>query len=288
MLSDTARKNGWQLAEYAGEARPDGMHRLLSSAVWDADGVRDDLCAYALEHLGQESAILAIDETSFLKQGHHSAGVGWQYCGTSGRVENCQVGGFLSYVTVRGHTLIDRELYLPLDWCEDRDRSRAAGIPDAVRFQTKPQLAQRMLERIERAQIPVSWVVTDSVYGGNLDLRTWLETHHYPYALAVACSEPVGVQTPLGRRREEAALVEAFFPRLAWQRLSMGDGTKGPRLFDWALIPMLQKSARRWMSLVAHPPQSRRAPREAVLLGLCSPWNHALPDGESDWSQMAY
>src|SRR5450755_429616 len=181
LLSETSRKNGWQLAEHAGEARPDGMQRLLSSAVWDTDGVRDDLRCYALEVLGQENATLVIDESCFPKRGKKSAGVGLQYCGTSGRVENCQVGVFLSYVTAKGHTLIDRELYLPLDWCEDRERCRAAGIPEAVRFQTKPELARRMVERIGHTQIPVSWVVADTVYGGNLDLRLWLEAHGYPY-----------------------------------------------------------------------------------------------------------
>jgi len=220
--------------------------------------------------LGQESAILAIDETSFLKQGHHSAGVGWQYCGTTGRVEHCQVGVFLSYVTARGHTLIDRELYLPLDWCEDRDRCRSAGIPDEVSFQTKPELAKRMLERIEKAQIPVAWVVADSVYGSNVDLRTWLEAHHYPYALAVACNEPVGFQTPLGRRREEAAFVEEFVPQLEWQRLSMGEGTKGPWLFDWAIIPMLHQWQNDGCRLYAHPPQSHRSNGKELLLCVCS------------------
>src|SRR6266498_1536220 len=144
ILGETARKNGWQLAEHAGEICPDGMQRLLSSAVWDTDGVRDDLRHYVLEQLGRQGAVIAIDETSFLKRGKKSAGVGLQYCGTTGRVENCQVGVFLSYVTAKGHTLIDRELYLPLDWCEDRDRCRAAGIDvSRVRFQTKPELAQR-------------------------------------------------------------------------------------------------------------------------------------------------
>src|SRR5439155_25933420 len=140
LLSDVARKNGWQLAEQAGEARPDGMQRLLSSAVWDTDGVRDDLRTYVLEQLGLQSAILVIDESGFPKRGKKSAGVGLQYCGTTGRVENCQVGVFLSSVTAKGQTLIDRQLYLPLDWCEDRDRCRAAGIPDdKSRFQTKPE-----------------------------------------------------------------------------------------------------------------------------------------------------
>src|SRR6059058_3523251 len=155
ILSHTSRKNGWQLAEHAREARPDGMQRLLSSAVWDTDGVRDDLRTYALEHLGNQSAIVVLDETSFPKQGKKSAGVGLQYCGTTGQVENCQVGVFLSYVTARGHTLIDRELYVPLDWIEDRDRCRAAGIPASRRFQTKPELAVLMVERVHQAKIPI-------------------------------------------------------------------------------------------------------------------------------------
>src|SRR6266516_6817803 len=133
VLSETSRKNGWQLAEHAGEARPDGMQRLLSSAVWDTDGVRDDLRHYVVEQLGRQGAVVAIDETSFLKRGKKSAGVGLQYCGTTGQVENCQVGVFLSSVTLRGHSLIDRELYLPLDWCEDADRRRAAAI-DVSRY----------------------------------------------------------------------------------------------------------------------------------------------------------
>jgi SRSO17 transposase len=213
ILSSIERKNGWQLAEHAREARPDGMQRLLSQAVWDTDGVRDDLRSYALSQLGHESAILAVDETSFPKQGKHSAGVGVQYCGTTGRVENCQVGVFLSYVTAKGYTLIDRELYLPLDWCEDPNRCRAVGIPDdRLRFQTKPELAQKMIERIFQAQIPISWVVADTVYGGNLDLRRWLEAHGYPYVMAVACNEPVGFQTPTGRRREEAGMPRSVRP----------------------------------------------------------------------------
>jgi SRSO17 transposase len=253
ILSETARTNGWQLAEHAGEARPDGMQRFLSRAVWDTDGVRDDLRSSVLEQLGQESALLVIAETSFPKRGEHSAGVGLQYCGTTGRVEHCQVGVFLSSVTAKGHSLIDRELYLPFDWCEDRNRSLAGGIPDRVRFQTKPELAVQMIERIRLAPIPIAWIGADPVYGGNLDRRTWMEAHQYPSVLAGACNEPVGFQTPDGRRREEAALVEAFL--LAdhdWQRLAMGEGTKGPRLFDWAIVPLLhrwQEDGRHWLLL---------------------------------------
>jgi SRSO17 transposase len=242
LLSEAERKNGWQLAEQARERTPYGMQRLLSSAVWDADLVRDEVRTYALEHLGQQEAILVIDETSFPKRGKHSAGVGVQYCGTTGQVENCQVGVFLSYVTAKGHTLIDRELYLPVHWCEDRERCRSAGIPETVRFQTKPELAQRMIERIRQAGVAVSWVVADTVYGGNLDLRTWLQDQGYSYVLAVACHEPVGLQTPDGRKRVQVGQVEALMLEPDdWHRLSMGEGTKGPRLFDWAVVPILHR-----------------------------------------------
>jgi SRSO17 transposase len=169
--------------------------------------------------------------------------VGLQYGGTSGQVQHCQVGVFLTYVTPRGHTFIDRELYLPLDWCEDRDRCRAAHIPEVVRFQTKPELAVQMLGRIEEVGCPIAWVVADTVYGGNLDLRTWLEAHGYHYVLAVACAEPVGIVTPDGQRhrvevRDGEALV---LQEHDWQRLSMSEGTKGPRLFDWAAVPILHR-----------------------------------------------
>jgi SRSO17 transposase len=189
ILSSLERKNGWQLAEHAREANPYAMQRLLSQAVWEADLVRDDLREYVLEQLGHESAILVIDESSFPKRGKKSAGVQVHYCGTTGHVENCQVGVDLSYVTANGHTLIDRELSLPLDWIEDRERCQAASIPETVRFQTKPELAVHMLERIFQAAVPIAWVVADTVYGGNLDLRGWLEAHASPYVLAAPLDE---------------------------------------------------------------------------------------------------
>jgi SRSO17 transposase len=279
ILSDIARKNSWQLAEHAREARPDGMQRLLSQAAWDTNGVRDDLRDYALEQLGTESAILVIDETSFPKRGHQSAGVAMQYCGTSGHVENCQVGVFLSYVTARGHSLIDRELYLPLEWIEDPDRCQAASIPETVRFQTKPELAVQMLARIWHAQLPIAWVVADTVYGGNLDLRTWLEAHAYHYVLAVACNEPVGIVTADGQRRQvEVRDVEALLlDEQDWQRLSMSEGTKGPRLFDWACVPILH----RWEDDGRHFLLIRRSltdPREKAYYFVFAPQGTTLPD----------
>jgi len=257
ILSATERKNGWQLAEHAGEARPDGMQRLLSNAMWDADGVRDDLRNYVLEQLGDPQAILVIDETSFPKRGCKSAGVQPQYCGTTGQIENCQVGVFLAYASPKGHALIDRELYLPLSWLEDRERCREAGIADSVHFQTKCELAQKMIERIWQAHIPISWVVADTVYGSNLDLRGFLEACGYAYVLAVACDEPVGIQTPDGRRWVEAAEVEQLVVHAQdWQRLSMSEGTKGPRLFDWVCVPILhhwEDDGRHWLLIRRSP-----------------------------------
>src|ERR1700694_5981909 len=174
VISEIPRKNGWQIAEHAKELRPYGMQRLLSQAVWDHDGVRDDLRTFLWQALSPPALpgerpepaapfpVLVMDESGFPKRGHHSAGVQPQYCGSSGRIENCQVGVFLSYVTAQGHGLIDRELYLPQDWCDDPARRLAGHIPEAVTFQTKPELAQRMLERAQAAGLPITWVVADT------------------------------------------------------------------------------------------------------------------------------
>ena len=171
LISSVERKNGWQLAEHAREATPYGMQRLLSSAVWDADLVRDDVREYVLEQLGDPQAILAIDETSFPKRGSKSAGVQVQYCGTTGQVENCQVGVFLAYVSEKGHTLIDRELYLPSQWMEDQQRCREAGFLRRFAFRRSVNWPNRCSNASGRLQIPIAWVVADTVYGGNLDLR---------------------------------------------------------------------------------------------------------------------
>src|SRR5881227_1180599 len=220
ILGDSARKNGWQLAEHAGEARPDGMQRLLSNAVWDEDLVRDEVRNYVLAHLGDPHAIAAIDETSFPKQGDQSAGVAQQYCGTTKQVENCQVGVFLSYISPLGHTLLDRELYLPRHWVEDGPRCKEAGIPETVGFQTKCELARRMMERLHEAQIPIDWVVADTVYGNNLDLRTWLEDHGYWHVLAVANTEPIGILTPDGPKLLTVKQAEELLVKPQdWQRL---------------------------------------------------------------------
>jgi len=144
VLSPAERKNSWQLAEMVGAATPYGFQHLLGRADWDADVLRDALRQYVVEHLGDEHAIVVLDETGFLKKGRKSAGVARQYSGTAGRIENAQVGVFLTYVSRLGHTLLDRELYLPKEWTEDGERCRQAGIPASRRFATKPTLARHV------------------------------------------------------------------------------------------------------------------------------------------------
>ena len=165
LLGAVTRKNGWQLAEHAGEDSPDGMQRLLATADWDPDLVRDDLRGYVVEHLGDPGAVLVVDETGFLKKGTTSVGVQRQYSGTAGKVDNCQLGVFLAYASSRGRAFIDRELYLPKAWAEDRVRCRAARVPEQVGFRTKPQLARVLLERALDAGVPASWATADEVYG---------------------------------------------------------------------------------------------------------------------------
>jgi SRSO17 transposase len=239
LLAGVERKNGWQLAEQAGEATPDGMQRLLNHARWDPDEVRDDLRGYVVEHLGDPGAVLVIDETGFLKKGTKSAGVQRQYSGTAGRIENCQVGVFLAYASRAGHALVDRELYLPERWTADRQRRQAAGIGEQVEFHTKPQLARVMLERTLDAQIPVGWVTGDEVYGSDGKLRRALEARGQAYVLAVRSNECTTTWPPYGPPGQvRMAAVAATVPAEAWQRLSCGEGAQGPRLYDWAAVPL--------------------------------------------------
>jgi SRSO17 transposase len=230
LLGNVGRKNGWQLAEHAGERTPDGMQRLLATAGWDPDLVRDDLRAYVVEHLGDPGAVLVVDETGFLKKGTTSVGVQRQYSGTAGKVDNCQLGVFLAYASPRGRAFIDRELYLPKAWTEDPARCRAARVPEQVRFRTKPQLARIMLERALEAGVPASWVTADEVYGQDPALRGWLEDRRMAHVLAIKCSELLAVDD--GPAKLSAAELAAAVPAEHWVGASAGHGAKGRRLYD--------------------------------------------------------
>jgi SRSO17 transposase len=231
LLAPIERKNGWQLAEAAGDAAPDRMQRLLNSSRWDPREVCVDLREYVMEHLGHHDGVLIVDETGFLKKGDKSAGVQRQYSGTAGRVDNCQVGVFLAYASPLGRALIDAELYLPRSWTDDRDRCARAGIPADAPFATKPALARTMLARALQAGVPVSWVTADEAYGLDFKFRRFLEEHRLSYVLAVPKSQ--WVATGWGGDRADTATAQA--PAEAWKRLSCGRGAKGERLYDWAL-----------------------------------------------------
>ncbi len=232
LLSGLERKTGWSLAEQAGEKAPDGMQRLFTAARWDQDLVRDDVRGYVVSALGDPDGVLIGDDTGFEKKGACSAGVQRQYTGTAGKITNCQLGVFLAYAGPRGRALIDRELYLPRSWTEDEARLAAAKVPDDTPFRTKPQLLRLMIERTIAAGIPFRWVTADEAYGDNGPLRAFLEEQQVSYVMAV--SRDHVITTPAGRRRADA--LTAALPKRAWQRISCGNGAKGCRWYDWALI----------------------------------------------------
>ncbi|WP_138968789.1 IS701 family transposase [Streptomyces sp. YIM 121038] len=230
LLAPVSRKNGWQLAEFAGHHTPDGFQRLLNAANWDADDVRDDLQAYVAEHLGVDGGVLVIDDTGFVKKGTTSAGVQRQYSGTAGRTENCQIGVFAAYATTRGRALVDQELYLPKSWTEDRERCRAAKVPDERGFATKGELAKRLVLRALASDLPLAWVAADSAYGQEGRFRRLIEQSGLGYVLAVPKSQQV-----FGPRID---YLFAQAPGEAWETISCGDGAKGPRRYHWAALEL--------------------------------------------------
>ncbi len=232
LLSPVERKNSWHIAAYGGDQTPYALQHLLGRALWDADAVRDDLQTYVQRHLADPEASLIIDETSFLKQGHHSVGVGSQYSGITGHIENCQVGVFLLYATTQGSTFYDRALYLPKDWAADPERRQQGGVPQEVQFATKPQLARRMIERALDSGLPVGWVGGDEVYGTDSALRAALEQRQQRYALTMSATTALW----WGRSQRTAREIVAAQPADAWTCLSAGEGSKGPRLYAWLRV----------------------------------------------------
>lgn len=240
LLSGAERKNSWQLAELCGHANPYAFQHLLGRADWNPDQLRDRLRSYITDFLADQHAIGVIDETGFLKKGRHSVGVARQYSGTAGRIENCQIGVFLAYATAHGHTLLDRELYLPKEWTDDPKRCEIAGIPDDRAFATKPALARVMLQRAFEAGVCLDYVTGDSVYGDDYALRSWLEERQQAYVLARSCDEYVWI----GVQQRTIAAVLAELEEQDWVRLSAGAGSKGARVYEW-------------QQLLLHPPADR-------------------------------
>lgn len=236
LAANLERKNCWTIAEHAGHGTPDRFQHLLSRAVWDADGVRDDLRAFVVERLVAtgEQAVLVVDETGDLKKGTRTVGVQRQYTGTAGRVENAQVGVFATLVTDRGHTFVDRALYLPRCWVDNSARRQDAGVPDEVAFATKPALAGSMITRAITGGVPAGWVAGDEVYGSCPNLRARIRGHKVGYVLNVASTHRA---TAVGADEPDEARVHLLCAH-RWQRLSAGDGAKGERFYSWARIPV--------------------------------------------------
>jgi SRSO17 transposase len=265
LLSPIKRKNSWQLAEEMGEQNPYGVQYLLNRARWDADKMRDILLEYVREKLGDENGVGALDETGFIKKGNKSVGVQRQYSGAAGRIENSQIGVFLSYTSIYGHTLLDRALYLPKSWISDRKRCHEANIPEEVKFATKPELAIQLIKRALDAKIPISWFVGDSVYGSSRKLRAFLEEQRKAYALAVTCQEQVV-------REEKPLRVDEIAASLApndWQFLNAGAGSKGPRLYNWAVVPLKGAGIAGWCNYLVirqNMENGEKAPDTAYIL----------------------
>src|SRR5215210_6995849 len=235
LLAEIRRKNSWQMAEVIGEAQPRGTQRLLGGSRWEADGVRNDLRDYVVEHLGDEkSGVLIVDETGFLKKGEKSVGVARQYTGTAGKRENCQVGVFLCYASKEGAAFVDRALYLPREWTDDPQRLSEAGAPEGVRFATKGELARAMLNRAFEAGVPARWIVADTVYGMTRGLRGWLEKSERSYVVAVTSSKGIYHE---GRQRQVRTVAKSL-PQDAWMRASAGTGSIGERLYEWACVTL--------------------------------------------------
>jgi SRSO17 transposase len=239
LLADVERKNGWQLAERAGYEHPRGIQRVLDRYAWDADAVRDDLLRWTIAEVGDPAGVLVVDETSFPKQGKDSVGVARQYCGALGKVANCQVGVFLGYASARGHVGVDRALYVPEKWRADRERCAKAKVPADVPFRTKPELARALVARALDAGLPVAWVTADEVYGTAPAFRRFLEERGQRYVLAVKRTEVVTATRSdgvLGQATVESLV--AAVPPDGWNRLSCGEGSQGPRFYDWAYITL--------------------------------------------------
>ena len=248
LLSELERKNGWTLAEMSGERGPERLQRLLNFYSWDENGLRDDVRTMVAECIGDpERGVLILDDTGFLKKGLKSAGVARQYSGTAGRIENCQIGVFCAYTSPKGRALIDRELYLPKAWTQDRERCREAGIGDDVEFATKPELGQAMLARVVASGIPFRWVTADEAYGQVWRLRWWMEERGIFHVVAVPKTQMV-ISMGLAQKRAHH-VVDEVEPS-TWRRLSCGDGAHGPRFYDWAAIdirPLREPGAGHWL-----------------------------------------
>lgn len=235
LLAPLERKNGWTIAEYSGQREPKALQRFLNLTPWDADQLRDLVRDYTMEYFADARGVLIADPTGFAKKGRKSAGVQRQYSGTLGRIDNCQIGTFLAYANSAGdRVLLDRELYVPENsWFGDRDRCAEAGIPEDVEFATRPKQVEAMIDRTMRAGVPFAWFVADEEFGQNPGLRAYLEEHQISYVMAVPKNTEF---TDTAGRTDVIEKAAGRVRNHDWQRRACGIGSKGFRVYDWALI----------------------------------------------------
>jgi len=234
LLGSSERKNGWQMSEYLGASTPYALQQFLYRGRFSADGLRGKLREYVSENLGEETGVIVIDETGFLKQGKKSCGVKRQYSGTAGRIENCQIGVFLTYASTKGHSPIDRGLYMPQEWVSDAERCKKAGVPEGAEFKTKPQMALEMIKEATLAEVPYTWVTGDCVYGDYTDIRMWLEKNKKCYVMSVSGKAHVW----RGHKQVPISSLLKNLPEEGWFEASCGNGSKGARLYGWLALPM--------------------------------------------------
>ena len=233
LIGDTPRKNGWSLAERAGDRIPDKTQRLLNHAVWDHEKAMGVVRAFAVEHLGDPDAVAVLDESGQEKKGECTAGVKRQYVGCAGRVANAVNVVYCTYAGPGGHAQVGARLYLPKEWAGDPERRERAGVPEGVVFKTKPQLAVDILTDLEGAGALPPWVTADEVYGRDTPLRAFCQDRGVGYVLGVPCSFTV---TLTSRRRVRADKALKLVPAKGWNRASCGPGSKGDRTYAWAWV----------------------------------------------------
>jgi SRSO17 transposase len=266
LLSPIERKNGWQMSEVLGKTTPYAIQQFLYRGHFSADSLRDELRGYVSDTMGEEDGVFVVDETGFLKQGKMSCGVKRQYSGTAGRIENCQIGVFLTYSSSKGYAPIDRRLYIPQDWFEDEPRCRKAGIPQTVEFQTKPDMALEMIKEAAAAGFPYQWVTGDCVYGDYTAIRSWLESEHKCYVLSVSGKGYVG----MGYKQVRISEMLKHLPQDAWFEASCGDGSKGARLYDWQVVALNSPPAAGWKRYLLVR-RSKKNPQALRAYVCCAP-----------------
>jgi SRSO17 transposase len=288
LIAEVERKNGWQLAEHAGYCHPRGMQRVLDRYSWDHRAVREDLREYVVRELGDPDGVLVVDETGFVKQGKHSAGVARQYCGTLGKIANCQVGVFLGYASPKGHTGIEGVLFVSEGWFREPERWQKAGIPPGMAHRTKPQLALAMLESALDAGVPARWVAGDEAYGSDGKLRRALEARGQGYVLAVRSNEKPSTGPPYGAPGQTAvAELGAAVPREGWERHSCGEGAQGPRLYDWDCLPLRPALREGWVHALLrrrHPYRTQEVAYYLVYAPVAWPLKEMVRAAGSRWS----